>query len=171
MATILSASAIPFGYTIAIWSSGALLIRSHGDPTVGDVFLFLAGALFGFTVLGLLGRGVMATAEPINHSEARVLAGVLDWIAVGTGVGAAALIAEIHGWLAWPLVSFAATCIYLTGAGVQLALVAIRREGKHGSDRPRPTSSRSYAANLMAQEQSGGASGSASPRSGLRWPG
>lgn len=31
LATILAASAIPFGYTIATWSSGALLITSHGE--------------------------------------------------------------------------------------------------------------------------------------------
>ena len=39
----------------------------------------------------------------------------------------AALVARIGGWEAWPLADFAATAIYILGAGVQLALVTRRR--------------------------------------------
>lgn len=54
-------------------------------------------------------------------------AGALHWLAAGAAVGAAALIAEIHGWEAWPLASFAATVIYIVGASAQLAVVSTRR--------------------------------------------
>jgi hypothetical protein len=40
--------------------------------------------------------------------------------------------AEINGWEAWPLGSFAATTIYILSASVQLALVSARRGTRRG---------------------------------------
>jgi hypothetical protein len=123
-ATMLESSAAPYGYTLTIWSSGALLIHFRGAPQVWTVFVFLAGALAGFTLLGGLGTRVASHAKPLPIGLGRVLAGMLDWLAVGLAVGAAALIAEIPGWAAWPLASLAATVIYLTAATLQLAVTA-----------------------------------------------
>ncbi len=123
LGTIVAASAAPYGYTLTIWSSGAVLIDAHGKPSVGAVFLFLAGAVFGFTALGLLAQGPLANRRSIGGRRNRIIAGALDWIAVGAAVGAVALLAKTPGWVAWPLGSFAATFIYLVGAGLQLALV------------------------------------------------
>jgi hypothetical protein len=39
---IASASATPYGYTVSLWSSGALLIHFRGTPNVGDIYLFAA---------------------------------------------------------------------------------------------------------------------------------
>jgi hypothetical protein len=36
-ATTVSASAAPYGYTLTVWSSGALLIHFRGSPAVGRV--------------------------------------------------------------------------------------------------------------------------------------
>ena len=52
----------------------------------------------------------------------------MHWLAAGAAVGAAALVARIGGWEAWPLAAFAATAIYILGASVQLALVTRRRD-------------------------------------------
>jgi ribosomal protein S18 acetylase RimI-like enzyme len=123
LAAIVAASAAPYGYTISIWSSGAVLMRSHGTPRVGDVFAFVAGAVIAFALLALLTRG--AVAEPAtDRAPDRVLAGTMHLLAAGAAVGAAALLAELGGWEAWPLGSFAATAIYLLGAGAELALVS-----------------------------------------------
>jgi hypothetical protein len=56
-----------------------------------------------------------------------LVAGILHWFAVGAAVGAAALVALIPGWVAWPLASLSATLMYLIGASAQLALVASRK--------------------------------------------
>ena len=128
LGTIVAASAAPYGYTISIWSSGAVLMHSHGTPSVADVFGFLAGALTGFGLMGLLARGGLTRAEPHEHAPDRVLAGAMHWLAAGAAVGAAALVARIGGWEAWPLAAFAATAIYILGASVQLALVTRRRD-------------------------------------------
>jgi hypothetical protein len=124
--TMVAASAAPYGYTVSIWSSGAVLMDHHGTPSVFDVFAFAIGALSGFALLGMLAHGSLAQGEPIGHGRDRVVAGMLHWFAVGAAVGAAALLAKIDGWVAWPLGSFAATTLYLLGASAQLALVAAR---------------------------------------------
>jgi hypothetical protein len=126
LGTIVAASAAPYGYTISIWSSGAVLMHGHGVPTVAEVFAFLAGALTGFGAMALAAQGAVARMESLDHPPDRVLAGAMHWLAAGAAVGAAALIAEIHAWEAWPLASFAATSTYILGASVQLAVVSRR---------------------------------------------
>jgi len=124
MGTVVAASAAPYGYTLTIWSCGAVLIDYRGKPSVGDVFLFLAGAVLGFSTLGLLAQGPLANRRSIDRRRDRVIAGALDWAAVGAAVGIVALLANVHGWVAWPLGSFVGTLVYLAGAGLQLGLVA-----------------------------------------------
>ena len=92
------------------------------------MFAFLAGALSGFGLMGLLAYGALARTESSHDAADRVLAGALHWLAAGAAIGAAALIAELHGWVARPLGSFAVTAIYILGASVQLALVSARHD-------------------------------------------
>jgi spore maturation protein SpmB len=123
LAATLAAAAIPYGYTIAVWSSGAVLMHTHGTPTVADVFAFVGGGLIGYVVAWLLARGVAPAAATLGDPGDRALAGALNWLATGAAVGAAALVAELNGWEAWPLAAAAATAIYLLGASVQLVVV------------------------------------------------
>jgi cytochrome c biogenesis protein CcdA len=132
-----AASAVRYGYTVTLWSSGAVLMHSHGTPSVAEVFAFIAGALTGFGLMGLLARGALAPMRSLDPAVDHVLADVLHWLAVGSAVGAVALIAELHRWEAWPLGSFVATTIYLLGGALPLALVAagsgrsVRRGERH----------------------------------------
>jgi hypothetical protein len=125
--TIVAASSAPYGYTISVWSSGAVLINGHGVPHVAEVFAFLAGALTAFGLMAIAANGALTRMELLDHAPNRVLAGTLHWAAAGGAVGAAALLAQIHSWAAWPLGSFAATAIYILGASAQLAAVSVRR--------------------------------------------
>ena len=124
LGTIVASSAAPYGYTITIWSSGAVLMGSHGKPDVGDVFLFIAGAIAGFTALGVLAPVPPRSHMTIDEPRRRVLAGALDWASVGVAVGVVALIALLSGPIVWPLGSLAATVMYLAATGLQLGLVA-----------------------------------------------
>jgi hypothetical protein len=126
-ATMVSSSAAPYGYTLTVWSSGALLMHFRHAPSVWEVFLFLAGAVVAFAVLSMMGRGPIERADPVSQPSARALAGALDLFAVGVAVGAAALLSMIPSWVAWPLSSLGATALYLLAASIQLAL-AERRE-------------------------------------------
>ena len=126
VSTLVVASAAPYGYTLAIWSSGALLIRSHGVPSTGDVCIFVAGAITGFNVLALVVVDTLEGIVSIDRRRDRLLAGVLDWVALGVVVGAMSLLSEIRGWSPWLFVPFVATVLYLLIASFQLALFARR---------------------------------------------
>jgi len=126
-ATIVSASAAPYGYTLTIWSTGALLLHFRGPPHVWEVFAFVAGAIAAFAGLWMIGRGAIERSDPIPQGPERAFAGVLDLFAVGFALGAAALLAMIASWCAWPLASLGATAVYVIIASVQLAIV------EHGS--------------------------------------
>jgi len=121
--TSVTASAAAYGYTVSIWCSGALLLRSHGLPTVAEVFAFAAGALAGFGLMRVISHWGSAPTDRTDAPHDRALAGALHWLSVGAAVGAVALLAHLGGWEVWPLASFAATCLYLLCAGVQLMLV------------------------------------------------
>ena len=127
---MVSSSAAPYGYTLTVWSSGALLIHFRHAPTVWEVFLFLFGAVVAFAALWLFGRGPIEESDPVSQQSARALAGAFDLFAVGAAVGTAALLSMIPSWVAWPLTSLGATAIYMAGASIQLA-VAERREADH----------------------------------------
>jgi hypothetical protein len=64
LATVVPASAAPYGYTLAIWSCGAVLLRSHGTPSFADTLMFVAGAIAGFNLLGLMAIGAIRRARP-----------------------------------------------------------------------------------------------------------
>ena len=51
---MVSASAAPYGYTITVWSSGAVLIHFRHLSTVWESFLFVASAVGAFAVLWLV---------------------------------------------------------------------------------------------------------------------
>jgi hypothetical protein len=122
---VVAASAAPYGYTVSLWSSGALLIHFRGLPNVGDVMLFLAG----FSGLGLMAHRSLKMHDPLPPGPERVISGILHWFAVGAAIGTVALLAQIPSWVAWPLGSLASTVLYLTGASLQLALLARRSSG------------------------------------------
>lgn len=126
LGTIVSASAAPYGYTISLWSSGALLARMHGLPTVAEIFLFLTGALLGFAVVGSFAAGALRTTMPLSPGQGHVLTGLLHWFSVGLAVGSVALVAEVPSWIAWLLGSLIATSVYLAASSVQLAFVSAR---------------------------------------------
>ncbi len=109
-----------------------MLLRSLGAPTAAEAFIFAAGAIAGFylvdQLLRLLASATPGPANPINRSEARVLAGAFDWIAVGAALGAVSLLDGIHGWLPWLVGPFAATVLYLIIASAQLAIVVVREK-------------------------------------------
>ena len=125
LATIIPATAAPYGYTLAIWSSGAVLLRSHGTPSLGDTLMFVIGAIAGFNLLGLFAIGVSRHATPIDRRQDRVLAGVLDWVALGAVIATVYAISQVRGWTPWVLGPFAATVLYLLIASLQLALLTI----------------------------------------------
>jgi len=120
-------SAAPYGYTLTIWTSGAVTTHARGIPTAWEALLFLGGAVLGFAAAAALAYGrpsqVFATRE---HGSVRLWGG-FHLVSVGLAIGAAALVtALIHDPVAWMVVGFAATLVYLLVIAAQFTLADSR---------------------------------------------
>lgn len=125
LATVVRYSAVPYGYTVTVWSSGMVLTHELGLPSVGEVFLFMVGAVTGFALMGLIvGLAGGVPFEPRYRAMRRT--GALHFIAVGGALGGATLVALIHSAVAWPLGAFVATATYLALATLELTLAEPR---------------------------------------------
>ncbi len=116
-------SAAPYGYTLTVWTSGAVTIHARGIPSAADALLFLAGAVAGFAFVGMLAHGSPARVLRASSDTRVRLWGGFHLISVGVPIGAAALVtAIIHDPVAWPLVGFVATSIYLLVIAAQFTI-------------------------------------------------
>jgi hypothetical protein len=127
----LSATSVPYGYTVTIWVAGAYLIRRQGSDTPGlgvaEGVAFAAGALLGFAVLAAL-SGRLTSSAPAG-SEARdagvrhpLFAAGFHILAIGLALLTAMLAARWLGDAAWFLTPFLATSVYLAAASAELAI-------------------------------------------------
>ena len=115
------ASAAPYGYTVTVWTSGGALIHFHGLPNIGDLFLFMAGAVVAFAAVALTSRAF--APDSVGEQSASLLIGAFHVWSVGAALGAVVgLASAISGDLAWLVGAFAATAVYLVTVGFQLAL-------------------------------------------------
>jgi hypothetical protein len=117
--------ALPYGFALTVWGTGSILTRSRGTPHVGDIFLGAAGVMLAYGLLQVVGRRADKPADSgLGSAGQPVLGGVLHVLAIGAALGAAALLAEVSSWFAWPLAFFGATAAYLLGSGVAIGLLA-----------------------------------------------
>jgi len=61
------------GYTLSVWSAGMLAIRRYGSPKVRDVILFLAGAIFAYSIFGVPVLFDTAQEKSLLHTGAPIL--------------------------------------------------------------------------------------------------
>jgi len=119
--TTIAAAAAPYGYTLTVWTSGAVLMHEHDVPTAVDALLFMAGAVAGFTLVGAFaygGTGRRTGTVPVPFS----LWHSFHLLAVGGAIGVAVAASRLSGDAAWAVGGFAATVVYLLGAGLQQCL-------------------------------------------------
>jgi hypothetical protein len=126
LATVLRGSAIPYGYTVTVWTSGMMLTRQRGEPSVGEVFLFMVGAVSAFILLGAIVRIVRGAPYEVPAGGLR-RTGMLQFIAISAALGSATLVSLIRSGVAWPLGAFVATCVYLLGTTAELLTITSRR--------------------------------------------
>lgn len=63
---VTSILSIPYGYTVSLWSAGALTVTRLGAPTTLDVLLFAVGAVAAFVVLAGVGRPHLDAEVPMR---------------------------------------------------------------------------------------------------------
>jgi hypothetical protein len=122
-----AASATPYGYTLTIWTSGAVLSHAHGIPAAPEAFLFLVGAVAAYALIGAL--AFAAGGQDLGPEPASsVLSGGLHLLSVGLAIGATTLVTHaVSGIVAWRLDGFVATALYLLASATQLTMTHTAR--------------------------------------------
>ena len=114
------ASAAPYGYTLATWTTGAVITHARGIPDASAALTFMAGAVVGFAFVGTLAFGGVTRRFDRDHGETPLIWGSLRLFSVGLAIGAASIVAYyVEGPVAWPLGGFLSTTTYLLVAGAE----------------------------------------------------
>ena len=127
-----AASAAPHGYTLTLWTTGAVTIHVEGRfPSTLDALLLLVGAAAGFGLVGTLAFGSIRAALGPSTSPTVAVWGGLHLPSVGAGILLCSLLAHlVSGHGIWPLVGFTATTTYLLVLGGQFWLAT--RQARSG---------------------------------------
>lgn len=118
-----TASAVSYGYTLTIWSSGALAVSVRGAPNVVDLLLFMAGGVAAFVLVEGLAFGALRVR--IETSEPPRISVLGNAHLFSSGLAIIAVWAALHvvmGVLDWPVAGFLATSVYLLVNAVQITL-------------------------------------------------
>jgi hypothetical protein len=95
-------SAGPYGYTLATWTTGAVLMNAHGVPDTLAALAFMAGAVHGFVFVGVLAFGGLTKRFDRERGQA-LLWGSFHFFSVGLAIGAAALVTYyVQSFIACP---------------------------------------------------------------------
>lgn len=115
-----------YGYTLAIWGSGASLINAFGFPAGLEVMLYVFGAVVGFGLLAVSVYGAMFGAVPNLEEEEMVVASMIHLLAALGTVGMSIVIAqELPAQMAFFLAGVNASVTYNL---LLLAEVALSRQ-------------------------------------------
>ena len=60
---VVGASATPYGYTLTVWTTGAIVAHHHGLPDEVGALGFAAGAVLAFAFAGVLAHGHLGKVE------------------------------------------------------------------------------------------------------------
>ena len=122
-----AASAAPYGYTLTIWTTGAVLSHARGIPSTAQALLFLTGAVAAYALVGGIAFGGLSERLVIEPTHA-VVWGALHLFSVGVTIGCASTVAHfVRSDAAWPLAGFVATSVYLAASAGELALARAAR--------------------------------------------
>jgi ABC-type branched-subunit amino acid transport system permease subunit len=84
LALVVAAMDLPFGYTLTIWSSGAIAIGRYGLPNFGEILAFLLGGITAYVALAFLSIPPTPTASRlvVRRSTALNVCAIFAAIAV-----------------------------------------------------------------------------------------
>ncbi len=111
-----------YGFTIAFWGSGAMLISEHGLPTVIEALSYGGGAVFGFGLLTVLAYH-RALGKPDHEQDAIMILGMVHYFASLVPIVLAAYLAHIGpSWVSFGLTGIVTSVAYNLGMLVEEAL-------------------------------------------------
>jgi hypothetical protein len=83
LARNLIAESKAYGYTLAIWGGGAILVSHYGIPSIVEVALYVGGALCAMAVLALVAFGGLFTEQKRPEGHRRLAASMVHVAATG----------------------------------------------------------------------------------------
>ena len=114
--------AAPYGFTLSVWTSGAIISHARGIPDALHALFFMIGALAAFALVGALAYGDF-TGYTGERQTGSSLWGNFHFLSVGLSIGAAALVTGlVDSGFVWILASFSATVCYLVGLGFEFTV-------------------------------------------------
>jgi hypothetical protein len=113
-------SAGPHGYTLTLWTAGAIASNARGRPPAAlDAFLLLAGAVPAFGFVGSVAGGGLRRPIPSPRQQ-NSLWGALHLPTVTRSIALCrALTVRLHGHALWPAIGVTATATFLLGSALQ----------------------------------------------------
>jgi hypothetical protein len=117
-----------FAFSIMITSAFGAVSALEPRPRVWEMFLYAAGGVAGFSAVAGLGSFLDDPEIEAERTGVVVLASILSFFSVLSGVGAAALLAWLlPASLAWPLGALAASTAFLLVNAVEYAFAELER--------------------------------------------
>lgn len=115
-------SAAPYGFTLSVWTTGAVIIDSRGLPNAMNALEFAAGAVLAFALIGFLAFGDLV-GENGERQPKTALWGNFHFLSVGLAIGAAVITTSLlDTGLVWILASFVSTACYLLALGAEFTV-------------------------------------------------
>jgi hypothetical protein len=117
-------SAAPYGYTLTIWTSGAIAAHERGVPATVHALAFAGGAILAFMIIGMFAFGRPEQVLRAPREREVEIWGAFHLPAVATAIGLATLVAHtvVDAVLCWFLVGFLSTASYLLLIALQFML-------------------------------------------------
>lgn len=121
-----------YGFTIAFWGSGAMLIKTHGLPILTEALLYGLGAVIGFGLMTLLAYRSPLKKIGEEKGEEVVLLGMVHFLAALIPIVATHYLAQLPVEYAFFLSGIGVTSLYNIGMIVeeQLSEEALKLERK-----------------------------------------
>ncbi|MBI4497943.1 MAG: hypothetical protein HY689_08610 [Chloroflexi bacterium] len=116
---VVQSIAVPYGYTLAIWSAGALAVAKYGVPRKRHVLLFVAGAMLGYLIFDIpVWSSLEATSTISVHLPSIAL---LNLFPLVTSITSALLTKEIENkTIGFMVTGFTATTVYILSLSLLL---------------------------------------------------
>lgn len=116
-------SAAPYGFTLSVWTTGAVIIDAQGLPSAMNALEFAAGAVLAFAFVGFLAFGDLTGDNAEKRPRAALWGNFHFLLSVGLAIGAAVLTTTlVDSGLVWILASFVSTACYLRALGAEFTV-------------------------------------------------
>lgn len=120
--TSIQENSTAYGYSVMITVSFGALTTAGERPSMGRLFLMVAGAAIAFTLMEALSTRMFRNTDRESDYVA-LLGAAFNFVSIGVGLAVAWLTTALtSGWVAWLLVPTAATVAYLVFVGLEITM-------------------------------------------------